>query len=118
MRNFLLDKFMLKERLLQRPTRRHTHYLRGRRALPLRLPSTAEFSRDDNKFKTLNTLEPATPNQKRPPQPLWMSPYSIRSIDKRAALSHNPCHNRNIARGLLRPVCRSLVADYRRQAVE
>ena len=47
-----------------------------------------------------------------------MSSDSIRLIDKRAALRWNPCHSRNVARGLIRYVCRSLMADSRRRAEE
>ena len=40
MRNFSLNHFSLRARLLQRPNRCHARYLRGRRAFTLRLPPT------------------------------------------------------------------------------
>ena len=118
MRNFSLDHFALRARLLRRPTRCHTRYLQGRREFPLKLPPTAELSRAGAKFQTLQTLKPVPPKLEGPPRPLWMSPDSIRLIDKRAALRRNPRHSRNVARGLTRSVCRSLMADSRRRAEE
>ena len=118
MRNLSSDKFALNERLLWRPTRYHARYLRGRRAFPIRIPPTAELRRADAKFQTLKTLEPVPPKLKHPPFPLWMSLYSIRLIDMRAALRREPHHSRNVARGITRAVCRSLVADSRRRVEE
>ena len=66
MRNFSSDHFVVRERLLLRPTRCHSCYLRGRRAFPIRIPPTAELRRADAKFQTLKTLEPVPPKLKRP----------------------------------------------------
>ena len=84
--NFSSDHFAIRAWLLRRPTRCHTRYLQGRREFPLKLPSTMELSRTDAKFQNLMTFELVTPKLKRSPFPLWMSPDSIRMIDKHASL--------------------------------
>ena len=47
-----------------------------------------------------------------------MSPDSIQLIDKRAALCWKPCNSQNVARGLIRAVRQSLMADSWRRAEE
>ena len=78
------------------------------------LPSTAELIRSNTKFQTLKTLEPVPPKLKRSHRPLWMSPDSIRLIDKRVALRRNPFHSRILARGVAIAVRCSLVEARRR----
>ena len=90
MQNFLSDHFALRARLLRFPTRCHYWYHRGRRASPLMIPPAKERSRADNKFQNLKSLEPVLTKLKPPPRPLWMSPASIRLIEKRTALRWNP----------------------------
>ena len=118
MRKLLSDHFALRARLLRSSTCLHTRYFREKIAFPLRLSPAKERSRAGAKFQTLKALEPVPPKLKRPPRPLYMSPDSIRLIDKIAAFLRNPCHNRNVARGLTRSVCQSLMAYSRRQAEE
>ena len=81
-------------------------------------PPAEECRRDDVKFQTLKNLKLAPPNLKRTPRSLWMSPDSIRLIDKRAALRRNPCHIRNVAKGITRAVRRPLTEDSPRRAEE
>ena len=45
-----------------------------------------------------------------------MSPKSIRLINKCASLRHNPRQNRNMERGLIKYVQKSLMLEYCRQA--
>ena len=104
MRNYTLDHFAIRARLLRHPTCYHTQYLRGRRALTLRIPTTVELSKEDANFQTLKTLEPVSPKLKCPPRPLCMSPNYIRFIDKRVALQRKPQHSCNVERGLTRSV--------------
>ena len=47
-----------------------------------------------------------------------MFPDLIQFIDKRAALQLNPCHSRNVVRGIIRAVRRSLMSESQRQAEE
>ena len=47
-----------------------------------------------------------------------MSPKSTRLIDKHESLRHNPHHNRNVLRGLIKAVQRSLMVDSWGQAEE
>ena len=56
MRNFSSDHFVVRARLLLRPTRCHSCYLRGRRAFLLRPPPTVELIRAETKFQTLKAL--------------------------------------------------------------
>ena len=84
----------------------------------LRIPPDEERSRYGSKFQTLKALELVPPNLKHPPRPLWMSPSSTRLIEKRAALLRNPRHIQNMARGIMRAVCQSLMVDSRRRAEE
>ena len=110
MRNFSSDHFTMRTRLLQRPTLCHDHYLRGRRAFPLSIPAAEELITADTKFQTLKDLELVPPKLKLFPRPLWMSPASIRLIDKIATFSRNPHHSQNVARGITRANRRPLVA--------
>ena len=82
------------------------------------LPPAKERSRSNNKFQILKALEPVPPKLKRPPRPLWISTAYIWFVDKRAALSWNPCHSEKMVRGITRSVCRSVMADYWRRAEE
>ena len=118
MRNFLSDHFVLMARLIRRPTHCHTLYLRGRIEFPLRALPDKERSRADAEFQILKALEPVPPNLKRPPCPFWILPASVWLIDKRAAFFRNPRHSQNMARGITRTVCRSLMVDSRRRAEE
>ena len=111
MHNFSSDHFVVRERLLLRPTRCHSCYLRGRRAFLRPPPPTVELIRADTKFQTLKALEMVPPKLKRPPRSVWMSPDSIWLMNKRTALRRNPHHSRNMARGVTRAVCWSLMAD-------
>ena len=116
MRNFLSDHSALRAHLLRIPTLFHAQYLRVRRAFLIILPPSKELSRADANFQTLETLEPVPPKMKHPPCPLWMSPDSIRFIDKHVAFLCNPFHSRNMVRGITRAVRWSLMTNYRRQA--
>ena len=116
--NFSLEHFTLTEQFLRCPSHFHVWYPRRRRALPLMLSPTKKRSRADDKFQNLKAMEPVPPKLKRLPCPLWMSPASIRLIEKRADLRRNPCHSQNVARGITRAIRRSLTTDYQRLAEE
>ena len=69
-----------------------------------KLPPVSEFGGVDVKFHTIKNLDPVPPTLKRPPRPLWVSPTSIRLIEKQEALRRNPSHNHNVARILAKAV--------------
>ena len=99
MRNYSYNHFSLREWILRCPTRCHAQSLQVMIAFFLILPPTAELIRVRSKFHTLKTLEPVTPKLKRIPCYLWMSPDSIRLIDKRTAMQQNPQKSHDVARG-------------------
>ena len=72
----------------------------------------------DMKFQAIKNLDPTPPTLNRLPHPLWMSPNSIRMIDKQSYLRRNPRHNCNVARGLTKAVRRSLLVESWRRAKE
>ena len=90
----------------------------GKEIIPAQTTPAKELIRAKAKFQTLKTLEPVPPKLKRPPCLLWMSPYSIRLIDKHTALRRNPHHIRNMERGITISVSRSLMEYSRRRAEE
>ena len=61
MRNYFLDHFALRARLLQLPTQYDTHYLRGKRAFLLSLSAVVDLSMVDTKFQALKALESPPP---------------------------------------------------------
>ena len=105
----MFNHFALKVRLLQLPTHCHVQHFRRRKALPIRSPPTAKLRRVNTKFQTLRNLELVPPKLKRSPNLLWMSPESIRLIDKRGALQRNLCNSRNMKREITIAVQRYLM---------
>ena len=88
----------------------------GKERIPAQTPSHLGTQQDRRKVPDPQELGTGTPKLKRPPLPLWMSPDSIRLVDKRAALWRNPWHSRNLSRGVTRAFWRSLMAESQRQA--
>ena len=61
LRNFASDHFELRALLLQRTTRFHGVYLRGRRAFALTLPLAVPLNLMDTKFQELKAIEMPPP---------------------------------------------------------
>ena len=94
----------------------HTRYLRGRRTFPLYLLTAADLSMVDIKFQDFKSLDPPPPPLTRPSHPLWVSSSTIKIIDDRTDLRHNPHHCHNMVKGLTKSVRRSFLEDPRRRA--
>ena len=72
MSNYSSYHFSLQAHLLQIPTLFHAHYLWGRCASALSLPSLIDISMKDTKFQALKFLELPCPPFTRTPFPLWI----------------------------------------------